>query len=182
MERRDFTWLLKAPVRMSDCDVCEWWLQQAGYRDDTHKQGLKLFTPLLQVSIVFALTHHMTPGHGLFIRVVPDLFSPTIIKTLTQSCTQAYTMAHLLFPPSIREAFPPNLSWLKRAQVMMLAWAAWVSFWPQIVINKSLKQHSFPVTNRQKHISLSLLATLKQATWSYWLGVVLDITMVVTQL
>ena len=93
------------------------------------QKGVNVVYFLLQVAIVFAFhpshdTWSQSPHHGC-----PRPSTSTITKTHThthththrQSRTQTHTMGRLLLPTSVQEASPPDWSWLKRAQIKMLA-------------------------------------------------------------
>lgn len=85
-----------------------------------HQPGVNVVYFLLQVAIVFASTHHMTPGHSLLIRPVLDPLLSTVTKTHTQSRTQMHTMGCLLAPASVQEA--SSADW-RALTMMLLAWS-----------------------------------------------------------
>lgn len=140
---------------MCDCVVGEGSLKWGGCRK-RYKQGLMLFTfsfkcPLCSLP---PITWHLVTVYSS--GLPPTLQSHHHQDTHTQSCTQTHTMGRLLSPLSVQEASPLDLSWLKRAQIMMLAWPAWASCWPSNPHQyKPLILHKFPVINWHYHYQCS---------------------------
>lgn len=88
-------------------------LQQSGCKRRHHNRYQVVYF-LFQVSIVFTSSYLMTLIHQGY----PRPSACTVIKAIAQSCTQMHTMGHLLSPSIVKEASPPDSSWLKKDPIM----------------------------------------------------------------